>query len=142
MDDKKFEFFETTGDVGILVYGKTAEDIFINAGLGLYEIITDVKKEETESREVKIISDSISRLFINWLNELIFLFDTYNFVANNINLSLAEKSGEISLESLLKGYCFDEQKDEKKLLIKAATYHGHYLKQTEKGYEAKVLFDI
>ncbi len=139
---KRYDFFETTGDVGILVYGRSLNELFQNGGLGLFDIITDVKEIIEIEKDVELKCDSLERLFINWLNELIFLFDAEGFVARKINVNVSQKNEIFSLDAKLMGYYFDEERDEKKLLIKAATYHGFYLKENAEGFETKVLFDI
>lgn len=136
-----YRFFETTGDVGIYVYGGNIEDIFINAGKALFSLITKSKREGEEEKEIELESDSIERLFINWLNELIFLFDSYGYIATSIDVKI-EGDMPYRLFAKVLYYTFDIHRDEQGLLIKAATYHNFYLKKTDDGYEAKVLFDI
>lgn len=141
MKEKAYTFFETTGDIGIYVKGKDLCELFTNAGKAVFEIITDVKNNTFDKREVVLTSDSLENLFIKWLNELIFLFDVYGIVATNFKITL-EEGEAFKLTAIVYYYLFDSEKDEKKVLIKAATYHNFYLKKREKGYEAKVLFDI
>ena len=38
---KPFEFFDVTADIGYRAYGETLNEAFQNAGLALFEVITD-----------------------------------------------------------------------------------------------------
>ncbi|MCX7990950.1 MAG: archease [Proteobacteria bacterium] len=141
-DGRKYNFFDTTGDIGIYVYGKDLAELFANAGEALFSLITKVRRKKDENKEIKLFSDSLENLLIIWLNELIFNFDTYGFIGNSFNLKITKKKDIFNLNSSVTGYIFDREKDEMGLLIKAATYHNFYLKETNDGYEARILFDI
>jgi SHS2 domain-containing protein len=41
---KRFEIFEHTADIGIIVYGETLKALFENAGEAFFDIITDLDK--------------------------------------------------------------------------------------------------
>ena len=38
---KRFEYFEATADIGFKAYGKTMDEAFENAGLAIFNIISD-----------------------------------------------------------------------------------------------------
>lgn len=134
-----FEIFDTTGDVGITIYGKTLEDIFEQAGYGLFSLITEFDKIECkQEKKIQLNAEAIEVLFINWLNELIFLFDTEGFLAKKISVNLKD----CSITAKLSGETFDDEKHPRGVLIKAATYHKLRLEKKNGGWFAKVLFDI
>ncbi len=151
---KRYEQLDISGDVGLRVRGKTLEELFENAAAGMSELITDASRtKETEKKEVVLSSDNNENLLIQWLNELIFLFDTYGFIGKRFNLSLQRpdnvgaaaenrNSYPIRLEAKVSGGIFDPKINESRLLIKAATYYGLSLKKTDAGWEATVVFDI
>lgn len=141
--NQNYKFFETTGDVGVYIYGKDLEELFKNGGKVLFKIITNVREKGSERKEIVLSSENLENLFIKWLNELIFLFDVYGLVACDFDIKLTQdENNNFRLNVLIYYYPFDEKNDEKKLLIKAATYHKFYIKKTANGYEARVLFDI
>ncbi len=135
-----FETFDTTGDVGLNVYGKTLENIFQQAAIGLFSLITDIKNMEINAtKKIKIRADDYESLLINWLNELVFLFDSEGFIGKRVKiLELTEKK----LIALIDGDFFDEKKHSKGVLIKAATYHKLKLERKNTGWKATILFDI
>ncbi len=135
-----YKQFETTGDIGVYIYGKGIKELFINGGQALFDLMVRKRRKATEKKEIKLNAESLQRLFIIWLNELIFLFDTYGLVASRYDIKVFEESGSYVLSGSI--MCFTNDESKGSVLIKAATYHNFFLKETEDGYEARVLFDI
>jgi SHS2 domain-containing protein len=135
----RFKVLDISGDVSLVIYGTTTEELFQNAALGLYSLITEPSSiTDTEKQKVHLESDNEETLLVKWLNELIFLFDTYGFVGKTFSI-LYQKN---HLSAYISGGIFDEERDEQRLLIKAATYHNLSLKKESMQYEAMVMFDI
>src|SRR3972149_11644443 len=82
---KTFEAIDISGDAGIRAYGETMEDLFVNAAVGMYSLITDPEAiQEKRCITLDIESHSLEGLLVSWLNELIFHFDTYGFVGKGV----------------------------------------------------------
>ena len=134
-----FKVFDISGDVGLTIYGATVEELFQNAAHGLFSLMTEPSNIlETEERKVTVESEDDEGMLIKWLNELIFLFDAYGFVGKKFTIKFMTDQ----LSAVIAGGIFDYDKDERRLLIKAATYHNLSLKKDSSGYEAMVMFDI
>lgn len=134
-----YRVLDVPGDIGLRAEGDTVEDCFLSAALGLYSLITDLDKvEPLIEKEIEIAEESLESLLISFLNELIFQFDTYGFLGKTISLSI----DKFSLKATLKGETFDPQKHERKLLIKAATYHNLRLFRENSLFVAEIIFDI
>lgn len=140
---KTFEILDISGDVGIRAYGKTIEEVFVDAAIGMYSLITgieDIKEEKTIS--VSIESHSLEGLLVSWLNELVFQFDAYGFVGKAISIEVLGYQPSALLKAAVSGEEFDIERHERKLLIKAATYHKLRIEKKESGWEIDVIFDI
>ncbi|MBI5674590.1 MAG: archease [Nitrospirae bacterium] len=136
---KNIETLDMSGDVGLKVRGSSLEELFANAASGMSELITDTRDiAATEEREISLKSDSLEDLLILWLNELIFLFDRDGFIGKSFNLNLEGNT----LTAKTSGGIFDPEINEKRLLLKAATYHKLSLKKMNSVWEAVVVFDI
>lgn len=135
-----YKQFETTGDIGVYIYGEDIKELFINGGQALFDLMVRKRRKATEKKEIKLNAESLQRLFIIWLNELIFLFDTYGLVASRYDIKVFEERGSYVISGSI--MCFTNDESKGSVLIKAATYHNFFLKETEDGYEARVLFDI
>ena len=136
---KKYEQIDISGDVGLRISGQSLEELFENAAEGLFELITDQTKiSEKEIREIHVVADNSESLLVQWLNELIFLFDTYNLVGKSFSVSIHGNS----LKAEISAGIFDPAISESRLLIKAATYHNISLKQVNSIWRAEIIFDI
>lgn len=144
-----YEIIDVSGDIGIRAEGKGMEELFVSAAKGLFALITDpesIKPERTLKIELK--SDTLESLLISFLNELIFQFDTYGFLAknilleSNINTGDTRVSGGFWLRAILDGEEFDPERHEKRLLVKAATYHNLKFYKVGDLWRADIIFDI
>lgn len=137
---KTFEMIDISGDAGIRAYGETLQDLFVNAAMGMYSLITDPSAVREERHiALDIESHSLEGLLVSWLNELIFHFDTYGFVGKTIRIA-AFLNNKISAR--VSGEDFDPERHEKRLLIKAATYHQLSIEKKEGQWVTDVIFDI
>ena len=135
---KKHEAIDLSGDAGLKIRGVNLEDLFTNAAHGMYGLITDTSDiPEGEQKEIFIESDTLDDLLVLWLNELIFQFDTYGFTGRNFSISFRGTA----LTAHVSGGLFDPAIHERRLLIKAATYHTLSLKKNS-FWKATVMFDI
>ena len=147
---KKFKVLDISGDVGLKAFGKSINEVFTNAAIGMYSLITNlrtIKKEKTINVSIK--NDSIEGLLVSWLNELIFHFDAYGFIGkriviNELILGNDQPAGlqACGLKASITGEDFDPKRHESKLLIKAATYHNLRIEKVGNMWEADVIFDI
>ncbi len=137
---KKFEIIDISGDIGIKAFGSNIKELFENAAVGMYSLITDIGKiREIKSTEISAKGLSTESLFVSWLNELIFHFDAYGFIGKAIDI---REHSDTGIRAIVTGEEFDPARHEGKLLIKAATYHKLKVTKTSEGWEAEVIFDI
>ena len=84
---KQFEILDISGDAGIRAFGKDLPELFVNAAIGMYSLITDMKNiQEEKTLEISADGSSLEGLFVSFLNELIFHFDTYGFIGKSITI--------------------------------------------------------
>jgi SHS2 domain-containing protein len=150
---KKYEQIDISGDAGLRIWGRDFEELLLNAAEGMSELITDTSGiKETEKKKIVLSSDDLEDLLVQWLNELVFLFDTYGFIGTKFSINPEsklkpavlenEKPDAVELEANITGGIFDPGRNERRLLIKAATYHNLSVKKTGSYWEAVVIFDI
>jgi len=137
---KRFELIDISGDAGIRVFGKSLEDLFLNAAAGMYSLIADPGSiSPQKSIEIESRGSSPEGLLVSWLNELVFQFDTYGFIGGEV---LIHELRDTLIKATVTGQEFDPEKHGRGLLIKAATYHKLKIEQKEDHWEAVVIFDI
>jgi len=137
---KPFERIEHTADAGIRVYGKTVEELFENGAKGMTEIMAQgVGHGIPILRHIVIPSMDLEGLFLKWLREILFLFARDKFLFHKIRtFSITDRE----LTSEIEGEILDAKRHELGLEIKAVTYHQFSLVETDRGYEAQVIFDV
>jgi SHS2 domain-containing protein len=142
----RFEQFEHTADVGIKAYGKTLEELFGNAALGMFSIMVDLDGVASKG-EFKVVlkSDDRERLLVDWLGELLYIHEVYDVLLNEFEVDIAEAKEDedgatLELKAVVRGESIDREKHDLKAMVKAVTYHMLEINEDE-GY-LKVLFDI
>jgi SHS2 domain-containing protein len=136
---KRYEVIEHTADIGLRIYGKDLKELFINAAMGLFSLITDLSKVRlTKSISVNITEENKEELLVSWLNELLFQFSAHNFLAKQFKIN---KISDNSVLADIRGQTIDLTKHKTLTEIKAATYHDLEIIETGKSFEAKVIFD-
>jgi SHS2 domain-containing protein len=139
-----FEIFDHTADIGIQVHGDDLSSVFAQAAAGMFSIIfheaVPAIKEIGEYR-IKLNSPELDQLLVDWLNELLFIFETEHIVCSNYKITIEEHEQKFNLDAIVHG----EKIADEQLLgtreIKAVTYHMLFIKKA-KQWQAQVLFDI
>lgn len=135
-----FEFIDISGDAGIRAFGKDLGELFESAAKGMYSLMTDLSAVGTNKMlRTTLSSQSIEGLLVGWLNELIFYFDAYGFVGKEIEI---RELTEDKIDAVIRGEDFDPARHERRLLVKAATYHNLSIMQKDGLWQAEVIFDI
>lgn len=139
-----YEVLDISGDVGIRAYGRDYGEVLISAAVGMYNLITDIDKVvESSNLSVSVQADTLEGLIVRYLNELIFNFDTYGFIGKRIEINTFEERPEgFSVLTTVYGEEFDPERHERRLLIKAATYHNIKLENIDNKWKLEVIFDI
>jgi SHS2 domain-containing protein len=135
-----FEIFDHTADIGIIAYGADFEKLFSNAALALFSLITDLESiQEKLHLDLEVRSEDRDGLLVDWLNELIYCFDSRHTLFNRFDI---ETLTHTALKATCYGEDFDPNKHKIKIGVKAATYHLLRLDTDESGYKAQVILDI
>ncbi|NIR49285.1 archease [candidate division KSB1 bacterium] len=136
----KFEHIDHTADVGIKVYGSELSDLFTHAALGLFDIIANLEKVSPNlDRSITVEADDREALLVRWLSELNYLFFTEREIYKEFEIT---EIAETRLVAIVRGEKLDYERHEIYTEVKAVTYHRLYIKETECGWEAQVIFDL
>jgi SHS2 domain-containing protein len=138
----KWKLLDHPADIRIEVYGKSLEELFLNAAEGLSKLLTgSIKVSGSRIEKILVLeSDSSDDLLVDWLREILFLFNSERFILRKASLKISEG---ISLESKLFGSILNQSLElEDGLEIKGVTYHGLLLEEGSDGFVAQVIFDI
>jgi len=137
---KTFELIDHTADVGIIAYGANDKELFSNAALALFSLITNPESvDEKLHLDLQVSSEDRDSLLVEWLNELIYLFDVKHILFNRFDI---ESLTHNELKATCYGEGFDPIKHKIKLGVKAATYHMLKLDKSGDGCKAQIILDI
>ena len=137
---KAFEIIDHAADVGIIAYGTDVEELFSNAALALFSLITEPERvEEKLHLNLEVSSEDTDSLLIEWLNELIYFFDAKHMLFNRFDIGNVTHN---ELKATCYGEGFDPMKHKIKIGVKAATYHMLKLDKNGDGYRARIILDI
>ena len=137
--EKDFEIINHTADVGIVAYGADMSQAFANAARALFSLITELDDvAEVLHRDVELTAPDEEGLLVEWLNELIYLFDTENILFKRFDIIQLNNT---QLKARSYGEKVDKSKHKLKTGVKAATYHMLKVDKGD-GCQVQVLFDI
>ena len=148
-DDRKafvnmcaIEILEHTADIGLRIRAERIDALFMEAARGLYGLIVENPEsiEPRESVRIELVSEDLEGLFVDWLRELIFRFETDHWLLCEFKVELsADRRGLVA-------DCRGERADWTRHLpdneLKAVTYHRFRLVEGPDGCMAEVIFDI
>ncbi len=138
-----YEFFDHTGEIGLRVTGASVEEVFSEAARAFADTVTEAARVEgREVASVTLHGGPLEVLLVDWLNELVYRFDTSGFLPATAEVVLTERGGENDLEATLHGERFDPARHAVKVLVKAVTYHALDLARTANGWRATLVLDI
>ena len=137
--EKDFEIINHTADVGIVAYGADLSQAFANAARALFSLITELDDvAEVLHRDIELTAPDEEGLLVEWLNELIYLFDTENILFKRFDIITLNNT---QLKARSYGEKVDKSKHKLKTGVKAATYHMLKVDKGD-GCQVQVLFDI
>jgi protein archease len=134
-----FEVIEHTADVGIIAYGRSLEELFANAAVGMMSFLIDLASVRLiQQRTVTADADNREVLLIAWLNELLVLLNADGFVPGRFEVRDLTPT---HLRADVAGEPVDPTRHRFHLDVKAATYHSLEIKQ-DGLWQARVIFDV
>jgi SHS2 domain-containing protein len=134
-----FEFIDHTADIGIIAYGNSIEEVFVNAAYGMFSLIADLEKvAEVISQQVIAEAPDQEELLVTWLNELLYLFEAEGVIFSRFEIVDLKQQ---YLRVMAHGEKVDPVRHNLKVQVKAATYHQLKL---EKGnnFRAQIILDL
>lgn len=135
-----FELLEHPSDIGVLARGANPGEAVIAASHGLVSILADAAAfRPLEERYFKAPGPDEAAQVVNWLNEILFFFDTEGMVF--VEFEIDSWTSE-AITGRAKGERFDVDRHEIRAAVKAATYHQFESHATPGGWELRVFVDV
>lgn len=135
----KFKFLEHTADIKFRAFGKTIEEVFENSALAMFNAMYDGKIKEKRKFKIDVEGKDFESLLYNFLEELLFLFDSeYFFVGEIKNLKIDKEHLKLSAEVIGD----NAENYEIHIDIKAITYNEMFVKQEKNKWVIQVVLDV
>jgi len=135
-----FEILDHTADTGFRAWGATVAELFENSARAMMAISTDASATEARGEKyIEVGGEDYESLLVNWLNEIVYLFDTNAFAPKDFRV---EEITPTHLKGRLVGEPRDPQRHPWALIIKAVTYYELRVEQRKGRWEAQVFLDI
>ncbi len=126
---KRYEYFNTTADIGLKSYGKTLNEAFENAGLAIFNIISETSDvEPLHEIEFEITSEDEVSLLYDYLEELLFYHEVEFMLFSRFHVEIDEN---LHLRAKIEGEPINWDKHERKTEIKAITFHKMCVEKTD-----------
>jgi SHS2 domain-containing protein len=137
---RRWGSFPTTADVGIWARADSTAELFEALGLGLFALMTDLRKiRPTEARAIQASGSDPASLLVAFLTQVITLHEVEGFVAREIRCRPVGNP-PTALLAQLRGEPFDGARHTRHFEVKAATLHRLALDLV--AHRARVIVDI
>ncbi|MFB6249504.1 MAG: archease [Salinibacter sp.] len=133
-----------TGDLGLRVTADTLPRLFERAAEGTFRVLTDLGDvRPAVASTVTVRAPDREALVVRWLSELNFRHAAHRRLYGAFAVSSVEAQGdEWVLEATVRGEPIDPERHVVHTEIKAVTFHGLEVQETEAGWTVQVIFDL
>lgn len=135
-----FELFDHTADLGVEGRGDSLGEALAWTATGMFSVIADLGAVEPRD-ELRLSVAAVDRdaLVVDWLNELLFRYETEGFLPKELNVSVDEAGN--ALEARCVGEQADPERHSLHPAVKAATYHALQVEH-DGDWRIRVVLDI
>lgn len=145
-----YDYFDVTADIGFHAYGRSLEEAYENAGLAMFNVVTDIDKvKKSESREFEIVSEDLVSLLYDYLEELLFLQDTEFLFFSGFEINIEKVAGDESsdlenyrLACIACGEEIDWDVHTHRSEVKAITFHKMCVKEENGIFRLRAILDL
>ena len=140
MEMKSIEHLDHTADLGLKVTAPTVEELFELCANGMFTLILSPEhySRPKELMDINLQAESRTDLLREWLSELLYFHATRRMIFSKLTVTSLEGN---RLEGVAEGFQLSPEQAHLATEVKAVTYHALYLRETEAGFEAQVVFD-
>src|SRR3990172_8224139 len=136
----RYRVFDHTADLGIQVFGRTVEELFINGANVLFYLIADLDQVQlTEERIITAAGTDRNELWVNYLRECLHVFNGEQLLMLDCVILSLDKS---NVTARLRGEILNHNRQQIKQEIKAVTYYQASVRKTKRGWIGKVVCDV
>ncbi len=135
-----FEELDHTADLSLRVWAADLPQLFVESASGMNALAGMMLADSPRTqRAFSTCADDAESLLVSFLSELVFFAEQEALAFDKIDLKIEDGKGEsYSLSATLNGASILSSNKS----IKAVTFHNLQIRQTERGYEVEIVFDV
>lgn len=133
------ELIEHTADVGLRIWAPSLDELFAEAAAALIGVMGSATSKTPLTADVSLEAPDLDALFVDWLSEILFLFEARELVPTPTRVRVTEDPWRV--DAVIDGYSSEEFRQEGPA-VKAVTYHALEISQTTSGCEARIYLDV
>jgi SHS2 domain-containing protein len=141
-----FRFLEHTADTALELTASSDAELIAEAARGLAAVYVDAAAgaavESRMRRELSLEAEDGESLLVDFLNELIFLFDAEGFLCAGVEVRSVDLGPPARLDAILTGETFDPARHVSLTEVKAATFHGVEIERRDGQLRTVVVLDL
>jgi len=135
-----YESFDHTADLGLRTWGSGVGELYTNAARGMLSLAVDPETiRPGQQREWTVTGKDNVELLFEYLREILYQLNVSRVIWNPLRV---EEAGEGRLRAVVSEDPIDEQHHRLRHEVKAVTYHGMTIEQTNDGWVAEAVFDV
>ena len=137
MSELPFVEIEHTADWSLHIRAENMEGMLRNTALGMFKLM-GIERNDNKLNELQVEIEAQDReeLLVTWLEELLYHIETRKVVFDLTQITVTDEPNRV--RASLPEYPIARIEKE----IKAVTYHGLIIVESEVGVEATVVFDV
>ena len=139
-----FHEIDHTGDIGIQVTAPTLPQLFERAAAGMVRVLTDPEAVRTdEATQITVNGRDQEALMVRWLSDLNYRHTVDHVLYGAFAVeAIGETDAGLSLTATVRGEPIDPDRHTVYTEIKAITFHGLDVHETDDGWAVQVIFDM
>jgi SHS2 domain-containing protein len=135
-----YEYFDHTADLGLRVLAPDPENLFRQAAEGLFSVIVEpvLPPACAEQLEFRVEGERLDYLLVDWLTELLYVFESRKLLLGSFEVRIDDRG----LKAKALAQPLDVERHRLLHEVKAVTYHGLRVEETQTGWLAELILDI
>lgn len=137
---KRYRVVDHTADLGLQVFGRTVEELFVNGAYALFDLMADTEQIRlTADRRITAAGTDRNELWVNYLRACLDIFNGEGLLMRECVILALDQS---QVTARLRGETFDPARHRIKQEIKAVTYHQASVQTTAQVWKGTVILDV
>ena len=139
-----FTRIDHTGDLALEARGRTREELFENAAVGMISFLIDLRTvRTTEELRLEVEGSDAEECLVGWLQEILYHLEVHGRILRRFAVL---SSGPPRVRATARGEPLDPARHDLRVQIKAVTYHDLRIREESHSFgplfTARIVLDI